>query len=355
MPGPSDMFQYLHWPDDWAEEAASHLRRVQAQVQLLLRASDFAKVEEELFRLANRGVYLEVCIREHTADRTLRYVNAKKRLVLAGAHLTVHTIHDYREVQECLLIIDRRHLLSNTDYGNPDDHRAILVDRSRHFQALMTSGRREDPAVDDLRIRLWSSSGAVATGEAVDIHWEVENADFIDMEPGIGAVEAAGSLSMSIFEDTLFRIKAGNRGGMLMRSHLVRIAEPSDLEVTLSVLDRASGLHVTLDPASSNPPSYAVLKGDLIRVSWRSPVPSSLQEARLGQLLSSGHHELEVSEDEIFVFTLRTALGESTCHVSVMVLDEPSYLPVPGRSGKGQVDRGWITGLAGRIRAILRK
>jgi len=355
MPGTRDMFQYLHWPDDWAGEAASHLRRAQAQVQMILRAIDFAKVEEDLFRLANRGVYLEVCIREHAADRSLRYVNARKRLVLAGAHVTVQTIHNYREVQECLLIIDRRHLLSNTDYGDADDHRAILVDRTRHFQALMASGRREDPAVDDLRIRLWSSSAAVSSGEAVDIQWEVDNADFIDMEPGIGAVEAVGSLSMSIFEDTLFRIKAGNRRGMLMRSHLVRIAEPSELEVTLSVLDRASGLHVPLEPASTTPPSYAVLKGDRVRVSWRSPVPSTLHEARLGQLLSSGHHEMEVFEDEIFVFTLRTALGESSTHVSVMVLDEPSYLPLPGRSGAGQAERRWMTGLAGRIRAILRK
>jgi hypothetical protein len=355
MPGPLDMFQYLYWPDDWVEEAVSHLRRAQAQVQILLRASDFAKVEEELFRLANRGVYLEVCLLEHTADRSLRYVNAKKRLVLSGAHVTVHILHNYREERECLLVIDRRHLLSNTEYGSPDDHRAILVDRSRHFQALMTSGRREDPAVDDLRIRLWSSSASVSTGEAVDIHWEVENADFIDMEPGIGAVEAAGSLSVSIFEDTLFRIKAGNRRGMLMRSHLVRIAEPSELEITMSVLDRASGIYVPLEPATSTPPTYAVLKGDLIRLSWRTPVPSTLHEVRLGQLLSSGYHELEVSEDEIFVFTLRTALGEASTQVCVMVLDEPSYLPLPGRSAGGQAGDRWVTGLVGRIRAILRK
>jgi len=355
MAGPLDMFQYLCWPDGWAEEAATHLRRAQAQVQMLLRASDFAKVEEELFRLANRGVYLELCLLEHTADRSLRYVNARKRLVLAGAHVTVQTLHSYREVRECLLVIDRRHLLSNTEYGNADDHRAILVDRSRHFQALMASGRREDPAVDDLRIRLWSSAAAVSTGEAVEIHWEVENADFIDMEPGIGAVEATGSLSVSIFEDTLFRIKAGNRRGMLMRSHLVRIAEPSELEITLSDLDRASGIYVPLEPASSTPPAYAVLKGDLIRLAWRTPVPSTLQEARLGQLLSSGNHGLEVSEDEIFVFTLRTASGEASTRVSVLVLDEPSYLPLPGRPAPGQAGAGWVKGLAGRIRAILGK
>lgn len=355
MPGTHDMFQYLYWPDAWAEEAATHLRRAQAQVQMLLRASDFAKVEEELFRLANRGVYLELCLLEHTADRSLRYVNARKRLVIAGAHVTVQAIHNYREVRECLLVIDRRHLLSNTEYDNPDDHRAILVDRSRHFQALMASGRKEDPAVDDLRIRLWSSSAAVSSGEAVEIHWEVENADYIDMEPGIGAVAAADSLSMSIFEDTLFRIKAGNRRGMLMRSHLVRIAEPSELEITLSVLDRASGMHVPLEPASSTPPTYAVLKGDLIGLSWRAPVPSTLHEARLGPLLSSGNHALEVSEDEIFVFTLRTAHGEASTRVSVIVLDEPSYLPTPGRFTGRQAEGGWITGLAGRIRAILRK
>ena len=199
------------------------------------------------------------------------------------------------------------------------------------------------------------TAAAVTAGEAVDIHWAVENADFIDLEPGIGAIEAAGSLSMGIFEDTLFRIRAGNRRGMRMRSHLVRIAEPSDLEVTLSVLDAATGIYIPLEPATPAPPAYAVLRGDAIRIAWRSPVPSTLHEARLGRLLSSGHHDRQVSEDQLFVFTLMTPLGGSSTRVSVMVLDEPSYRPAPGGHDRPARHPGWVTGWTARIRAALRK
>lgn len=327
MTRPNHMFQYLFWPDDWAREAAAQLKRTQGQVQLLMQASEFGFLEEELFRLINKGIYLEICLREHPADKNLRYVNAKKRLVLAGAEVTVHPKRSFQDESESFLIIDRRHLISNTRYPTQDDHRGILIERTRHFHGLMASGHRENPAKDDLRIRLWSSAPEVPAGQAVDIHWEVENADFIEMEPGVGAIAASGSLPMTIFEDTLFRVKAGNRGGMLMRPLIVRIAEPSLLEVTVSVLDAGSGMHIPLESASESSRSYAVLRGDRIRISWRTPVSAQLHENQLGRLPAEGKHDMEVSGDEIFVFTLKTTYEEAVTEVSVVAMDEPSYLP----------------------------
>jgi len=359
MSRPNKMFQYLFWPEEWAREATAQLKRAQGQVQLLMQASDFGWLEEMHFRLVNKGVYLEVCLREHPTDKSLRYVNAKKRLVLAGAEVCVHPRYSLEDPAESFLIIDRRHLISDTRYQTHDDHRGILIERTRHFHSLMASGHRENPAKDDLRIRLWSSAPEVPAGQAVDIYWEVENADFIEMEPGVGAIASSGSLPMTIFEDTLFRVKAGNRGGMLMRPLIVLISEPSLLEVTVSVLDAGSGIHIPLESASETTRSYAVLRGDRIRVSWRTPVSAQLQEKRLGRLPAEGKRDMEVSVDQIFVFTLRTTYEEAVTQVSVVVMDEPSYLPQLARkatarpAAQGFSLRRWLRVWVRRLKRLI--
>jgi len=356
------MFHYLHWPDDWGAEAAAQLRRVQAQVQLLLTADDFGRMEGELFRLANRGVYLELCLREHSSERGLRHVNARRRLALAGAEVSVLPRTALDDDPERFAIFDRRHLLSNTRYEPADDHRALLLEKSRQFRALMAAGRREDPAADGVAIRLWSSLAEVAPGDTVDIHWEVGNADFVEMDPGIGPVAPVGSLSVPIHRDTLFRIKAGNREGIRMRSLIVRLTQPALLELTLSVVDPVGGFQIPLESASAVGRSYALLKGDLLRIEWRAPASAALSEPTLGPLPAEGHRDVRVSGDAIFVFTLATPRGEERTAVEVVAMDEPSALafrpalqPPRVQSLPALRRSGFISALLRRCRNLFRR
>jgi hypothetical protein len=325
------MFHYLYWPEDWATEVAAQLRRVQAQVQLVLTAEDFKAMEAELFRLVNRGVYIEMVLYEREADRQLRYVNVRKRLVLAGVEVVTVQLRESDLEMERFAIMDRRHLISHVNHGEVQDVMALVVDRTRFFQRIFQSGERMDPALDEVQIRLQCPVEEVDPGQPVEISWEVRNADFIEMDPGVGPLEPEGRLSIPLFEDTLFRIKAGNRNGMRMKSLLVRLAQPSLLRVSVSVLDPATRLYIPLESASVGLHSYAVLRGDQLRVEWAAPASAILSEEKLGSLASVGDHLVRVFRDEKYIFTLRTTFGDERVVLDIVTMDEQmSTIVKPG-------------------------
>lgn len=316
------MFHYLYWPEDWATEVAAQLRRVQAQVQLVLTADDFKAMEAELFRLVNRGVYVEMVLYEREADRQLRYVNVRKRLVLAGVEVVTVQLRASDVELERFAIMDRRHLISHVNHGEVQDVMALVIDRTRFFQRIFQSGERMDPALDEVQIRLQCPVEEVDPGQPVEISWEVRNADFIEMDPGVGPLEPEGRLSIPLYEDTLFRIKAGNRNGMRMKSLLVRLAQPSLLRVSVSVLDPATRLYIPLESASAGFHSYAVLRGDQLRLEWAAPASAILSEDRLGSLASVGDHQVRVFRDEKYIFTLRTTFGDERVALDIVTMDE---------------------------------
>jgi len=316
------MFHYLYWPEDWATEVAAQLRRVQAQVQLILTAADFQAMEAELFRLVNRGVYVEMVLLERAADRQLRYVNVRKRLVLSGVEVVSLNLQEKEAGPERFAIIDRKHLISPSDHGEVADVMALVVDRTRFFRRIFQSGERMDPALDEVQIRLQCPVEEADPGQPVEISWDVRNADFIEMDPGVGPLEPEGRLSIPLYEDTLFRIKAGNRNGMRMKSLLVRLAQPSLLRVSVSVQDPATRLYIPLESAFSGRYSYAVLRGDQIRIEWASPASALLSEDRLGSIASVGDHNLRVFRDEKYIFTLKTTFGDERVELDIVTMDE---------------------------------
>lgn len=316
------MFHYLYWPEDWATEVAAQLRRVQAQVQLILTSTDFQTIEAELFRLVNRGVYVEMVLLERPADRQLRYVNVRKRLVLSGVEVVTLSLQDKETGPERFAIIDRKHLISPTDHGEVADVMALVVDRTRFFRRIFQQGERMDPALDEVQIRLQCQVEEADPGQPVEISWDVRNADFIEMDPGVGPLEPEGRLSIPLYEDTLFRIKAGNRNGMRMKSLLVRLAQPSLLRVSVSVLDPATRLYIPLESAFSGRYSYAILRGDQIRLEWAAPASALLSEERMGSLASVGDHNLRVFRDEKYIFTLKTTFGDERVELDIVTMDE---------------------------------
>lgn len=350
------MFHYLYWPEDWATEVAAQLRRVQAQVQLILSASDFQAMEVELFRLVNRGVYVEMVLLERPADRQLRYVNVRKRLVLSGVEVVTVNLQERETGPERFAIIDRRHLISQTDHGEISDVMALVVDRTRFFSRIFQSGERMDPALDEVQIRLQCPVEEADPGQPVEISWDVRNADFIEMDPGVGPLEPEGRLSFSLYEDTLFRIKAGNRNGMRMKSLLVRLAQPSLLRVSVSVLDPATRLYIPLESAFSGRYSYAVLRGDQIRLEWAAPASALLSEDRLGSLATVGDYNLRVFRDEKYNFTLKTTFGDERVELDIVTMDEQmSTIVREGRRAAGpwKVRRAGSSG--NRFRDLLRR
>jgi hypothetical protein len=333
------MFTYLYWPNEWGGEVASQLRKVHTQLQMVVGVPDFQKMETELFRLVNRGVYLELVVCQKSLERTLKQTNVLKRLALSGVEVHILPLNEPAERYESFAIFDRRHLVSDTYHQEVPDHLELIRRQSALFQRLASQSEKVNPALDDVRIRFESNATEVGEGETVQLYWEVQNADFIELDPGVGAVEALGNHSTPILEDTLFRIKASNKSGILMKSVLVRLRQEPTLRLTLSVVQTGTSLSIPLESAFVNRHSYAVLRGDRLRLEWSALASGVLTEKRLGSLRLEGEHDFVVFNDEKFTFTLSTAFGEKSVDLDVVAMeDRVSTRPLGwNRSGKPDV------------------
>lgn len=330
------MFTYLYWPNEWGAEVASQLRKVQTQLQMVVGVTDFQRMEPELFRLVNRGVYLELIVCQRSLERTIKQYNVLKRLALSGVEVHVLPLNDAGDRYEHFAIFDRKHLVSDTYHEDVNDYIELIERQSMLFRRLCSNAEKVNPALDDVRIRFESTATEVGQGETVRLHWEVQNADFIELDPGVGAVEPLGNFSTPILEDTLFRIKASNKSGILMKSVLVRLRHEPTIRLTLSVMQPGTSLSIPLESAFPHRHSYAVLRGDRLRLEWNALASGALAEKRLGRLRMEGEHDFVVFNDEKFTFTLTTAFGEKTVEVEVVAMEDRVSSRPLGWDGTGR-------------------
>jgi len=73
---------------------------------------------------------------------------------------------------------------------------------------------------------LTADRGTVEKGESVTLNWESENATKLDLQPGVGAVQAKGQTTVRPEESTTYTLTATGPGGRKTASALVTVITP---------------------------------------------------------------------------------------------------------------------------------
>jgi hypothetical protein len=321
------MFNYLYWPYDWGAEVASQLVRVQSHIQITVGIAELEKMEAEIFKLQNRGIHVELIVFLSQSERGLRNMNTLKRMAIAGSNIALVSIPESNQFIECFAILDKKQLISNVDYGTVNNTGELIYNKVKEFQVISSKSEKLDYSVSDIQINLQADKTEVQPGDLVEIYWEVENADFIVLDPVVGAVNTNGNISIPVFEDTLFRIKASNKSGILIKSVFIKVVDDSFIELKIAVYDPATAEYVPLE--SANPPhhSYAVLRGDRIKMEWSTKANGILKESKLGFINIFGEHIFQIFENENYIFTLETTLGVYTRKLDLFAVSgQPSQV-----------------------------
>lgn len=321
------MFNYLYWPFDLGSEVATQLKRLQSHVQITAGMAELEKMEAEIFKLQNRGVHVELIVFLAQSERGLKNMNTLKRMAIAGSNIALVAIPESKQFIECFAILDKKQLISNVDYGAVSNTGELIYNKAKAFQVLQSKSEKLDYSVSDIRINLQANKTEVQPGESVELYWEVENADFILLDPVIGTIDTTGNISIPVFEDTLFRIKASSKSGILIKSVFIKVVDDAFIELKVSVYDPSSKDFVTLD--SANPPhhSYAVLKGDRIKIEWSTKANGILKEAKLGFINVFGEHIFQIFDNDNYSFTLETTLGVYNRNLDLFaVTEQPSII-----------------------------
>ncbi len=301
------MFQYLHWPDEWGREIALQLERIRFQIMLTTDGRQFDELETALFRFQNRGGHVDILLCLHAEEKTIRRVNALKRLSHAGAKVGIIVLNVYQTPPGNLAILDKSRLMTDFVLEDTTDIRELIYQQEKIWRQCLEQSEQLLPNSEDIRIHFQTASSFIVPGGIVKLYWDVAHADHIEILPGIGVVEASGSVEVPVFDDTLFQLKAINQASARIQSIFIKTIPQDPFTLEVEVWDTDSGDYIPLESVHPHQFVFAVFRSDKIRIRWNALPAGELTEMRMGSLPLTGLETIQVFADEQFIFTLQTA------------------------------------------------
>jgi hypothetical protein len=158
----------------------------------------------------------------------------------------------------------------------------------------------------------------VVKGKSTKLKWSSNNATSLDLEPGIGAVDARGERDVSLQESTDFTLTANGPGGA---------ATPKTVHVDVWDPCRDS-----LPTASLTTSSATVQRGESLTLNWSSQNATSLDiQPQIGKVGPSGSVQVTPQQTLDYVLTVTGSCGTTTASARVIVQapPPPSTITVP--------------------------
>lgn len=316
------MFQYLHWPKDWGNEIALQLKRAQYQAQLITDAISFDQLEAELFRFQNRGGHIDLIICLYAWEKNLKRINALKRISNAGGVLGIITLSEWVQPPGNSAIIDKSRLISALPLELRENTGEMIFLQEKTWKNWLERSEKLLPSDSPVQIHFQANPTFVQSGNTVKLYWEVLNADFVEIEPGIGPVANTGQTEIPVFEDTLFRLKANNAASLRSKSIFIKTSTQQHITLSIQVYDPESGGFIPLESTQEQHHVYAVFSGDKVRIDWEALPIGTFSETRMGTLPNIGTETVQIFGDEQFIFTLQTMQDNHVLRLQILAVSD---------------------------------
>jgi hypothetical protein len=145
------------------------------------------------------------------------------------------------------------------------DYQQTFHDEFRRMREASTPYLQEP---DDIRIRIKTSAATIVNGDAIELSWEVDNADEVLIQ-GVGEVEHHGSRTILLAEDTIIKIGASNKNQVQLRTLPIRVINgETSISYDLGFISPNTGNFNTLVNSNAYPHVYGVSKGHDIKLMW---------------------------------------------------------------------------------------
>jgi len=199
--------------------------------------------------------------------------------------------------------------------------------RSRNYLFLLLLGDRGASISVEVRkkslspppeVNFSANPPAIKLGEFCTLTWNVANAENVEIEPGMGKVDATGFLTVLPSETTTYTLRAEGEGGTATSSVTVTVYQPPT--VTFSA-----------DPET-------VIYGETTTLYWNSTnADKVLIDQSIGEVGNEG--SLEVKPDRATTFTITASGPGGSAQAQVVVAVKAKVEPQPeGSFGKQYED-----------------
>ncbi len=155
-------------------------------------------------------------------------------------------------------------------------------------------------------LRFTANPVEILQGDAAALFWQVENADEVTIDNGVGSVNPnAGSVNVTPTDTTAYTLRAKNRFGEVQANVVVKVVKPAKV-VNFS--------------ASPNPVPQA---GGLVTLSWATENADEVVISGLGKRPASGSIPLRITEETTFTIVARNRFSQDSASVTITIAPPP--------------------------------
>lgn len=303
------MFDYTYWPEGLPVELNQQIRNFHRKAQLLVDGLTFLKLGNSILKAQMGDKFFELIVFLPTGYRTLEAANLLYRLVQGGAKVGVLEVEIFNQELEQFAIFDSKILISNKLHEVEKNVFQLLIEKQNDFERIMMASLPVNASSQDIKMKFLANRYFVARGEEVELSWNIENADSTQLNPGNYEIQAVGNSSFLIEKDTLFTITSRNAKNKTTLSIFIKAIDENQFFLIVSVFNRELSAYVKIDSITDSDLSFAVYRGDLIRVEWACKSAVSLTELGLGKLKNLGFHNFIATENRAFNFNVEMFNG----------------------------------------------
>ncbi len=171
---------------------------------------------------------------------------------------------------------------------------------SSAYVTVVVSGDPPAPAIN-----FSADPQGIFTGEEATLTWDVDYADTVNIDNGIGEVDVNGTTVVSPLANTTYTLTATGAGGTTTQSVTVTVIQPPTVTFTADLAEIQAGGTATL--------SWNVTGADAVSI-----------DNGIGTVAASGTHPVTPSATTTYTLTATGAGGTTTQSVTVTVIQPPT-------------------------------
>ena len=295
---------------DIISEINNQLIKSKYSLQILVDQNDLFFLSENLIKILNKNILIEIVILSNNDTKSLKTVNLYKRLIDGGVNMYWCKNLRYYNDEQFFAIFDRTYVIDtfNTE-KKAENAEKFVRNKNSIFRDIVLNSEEIKLLSGNINVTFNADTTIAEKNELVTLNWNVENAHHAFIKPTIGDVPFAGTTEIKVKDDQSYELTATNKESIITKKIFIRVLETKEIDFEITVFDPILNKSLKIEPSTLYDGQYGVYFGQSVKISWDINIFGMLHEDSLGKLTLKNYHEFEIVEKTKFVFTFHSLNG----------------------------------------------
>ena len=303
------MFKY-YTTYDIISEINNQLLKSEYSLQILVDQNDLFFLSENLIKILNKNILIEIVIVSNNDTKSLKTVNLHKRLIDGGVSMYWCKNLSHYNNEQFFAIFDRSYVIGTFDAEKKIENAEEFVrNKNSVFKDIILNSKEIKLLSGNIDVTFNADTTIAEKNELVTLNWNVENAHHAFIKPTVGDIPLTGTTEIKVKDDQSYELTATNKESIVTKKLFIRVLETKEIDFEITVFDPILKKSLKIEPSIVHDGQYGVYFGQSVKISWDINMLGKLHEDSLGKLLLKGYHEFEIVEKTKFIFTFHTLNG----------------------------------------------